>query len=90
MFSTLLSYVYESKGYENGLKGVGNPRGLNTELDNATLGWLPLLPGGVTPNAWCERTALPFPIKFFGAFVQDFEASYNGLVSMLVLDRQSL
>ncbi len=60
---------------------AGNPRGLNTTSDTATIGWLAITAGGETTNGWSAVQALPFGFSFYGSAVTNFKVSRNGLLT---------
>lgn len=62
-------------------QNIGNPGGLNTELDNATSGWTNLVAGNQISNFWSPGLTLPFPFTFFGQPVTNLYVSQNGLIS---------
>lgn len=60
---------------------VGNPGGLNLELDPETTGWTSVLPAGAGANAWSTTQTVPFPVDYFGAGYTDFLVSYHGVLT---------
>ena len=60
---------------------AGNPRGLNTTPDTATVGWLAITAGGENANGWSAVQNLPFGFSFYGNPVTAFKVSRNGLLT---------
>jgi hypothetical protein len=60
---------------------AGNPRGVNTTSDTATVGWLAITAGGEAANSWSAVQTLPFNFAFYGNPVSSFKVSRNGLIT---------
>ncbi|MEM7658639.1 MAG: T9SS type A sorting domain-containing protein [Bacteroidota bacterium] len=60
---------------------AGNPGGLNAEAEFSTVGWTPLLPGGLSGNQWSNSATVPFYFEFFGQSVSSFKTSANGVLT---------
>ena len=58
----------------------GLPNGLGT-TSTSTTGWTSIAPGSVSQNSWVGPVTIPFPFEFYGGSVNQFWASYNGILT---------
>ncbi|MEO1381666.1 MAG: hypothetical protein AAFV78_00330, partial [Bacteroidota bacterium] len=62
--------------------GTGNPGGLNTETDAASVAtWDTVLNASLAANTWSAPATIPFPFDFFGSPVTQYVVSGNGLLT---------
>jgi hypothetical protein len=76
-FPFAFSQTYTANLIPNG----GNPGGLNAELDYLTSGWTAIAGPSQSTNSWSPTQIVPFSFRFYGALVNKFKVSQNGLLT---------
>ena len=73
MFAQDYSITYKQNG--------GNPKGLNTQADNAFGIWTRVQVSGLSTNVWTSRIKIPFGFKFYDQTMDSIRISLNGIIT---------